>query len=577
MIETVNKVVRPKRRYISENLKIDSWDKINSIFVELLSREINSKDDLENWLFDNSELSAVLEEDMAWRYIKMNIDTTDKDLQKDFNFWINEISPKVAPFAHKLNLKLISSPFVKDLDEEKFKIYLRGVKNHIEIYREENTPLFTTVQEKQQLYGSICAKMTIEHDGETLTLQQAAQYLKSTDRNLRESIFVKVNNRRQKDVVALDNLFDELIQLRQTIAKNAGFDNFRDYMFSAMGRFDYSVADCFEFHSSVQEFIVPIISEIEKDRKNKLNVSSYKPWDTQADANGEMPLKPFDKPKDLIEKSITCFNKLDPYFGSCLNIMNNMNHLDLESKLGKAPGGFMYPLYEIGVPFIFMNAVGSQRDVVTMIHEGGHAVHSFLSRDLELTEFKSTPSEVAELASMSMELLTMDNWEVFYSNPSELKRAKIEQLEKALEGLPWIAAIDQFQHWIYTNQHTPSQRREQWVKINKTLGNQIVDWTGYELALSNQWQKQLHLYEVPFYYIEYGMAQLGAIAVWRNYKQKGSVALDEYKAALKLGYTKSIGEIYNQAGIKFDFSADYIKELASFIMKELSLLINQTD
>lgn len=577
MIETVNKVVRPKRRYISENLKIDSWDKINSIFVELLSREINSKDDLENWLFDNSELSAVLEEDMAWRYIKMNIDTTDKDLQKDFNFWINEISPKVAPFAHKLNLKLISSPFVKDLDEEKFKIYLRGVKNHIEIYREENTPLFTTVQEKQQLYGSICAKMTIEHDGETLTLQQAAQYLKSTDRNLRESIFVKVNNRRQKDVVALDNLFDELIQLRQTIAKNAGFDNFRDYMFSAMGRFDYSVADCFEFHSSVQEFIVPIISEIEKDRKNKLNVSSYKPWDTQADANGEMPLKPFDKPKDLIEKSITCFNKLDPYFGSCLNIMNNMNHLDLESKLGKAPGGFMYPLYEIGVPFIFMNAVGSQRDVVTMIHEGGHAVHSFLSRDLELTEFKSTPSEVAELASMSMELLTMDNWEVFYSNPSELKRAKIEQLEKALEGLPWIAAIDQFQHWIYTNQHTPSQRREQWVKINKTLGNQIVDWTGYELALSNQWQKQLHLYEVPFYYIEYGMAQLGAIAVWRNYKQKGSVALDEYKAALKLGYTKSIGEIYDQAGIKFDFSSDYIKELASFIMKELSLLINQTD
>lgn len=577
MIETVNKVVRPKRRYISENLKIDSWDKINSIFVELLSREINSKDDLENWLFDNSELSAVLEEDMAWRYIKMNIDTTDKDLQKDFNFWINEISPKVAPFAHKLNLKLISSPFVKDLDEEKFKIYLRGVKNHIEIYREENTPLFTTVQEKQQLYGSICAKMTIEHDGETLTLQQAAQYLKSTDRNLRESIFVKVNNRRQKDVVALDNLFDELIQLRQTIAKNAGFDNFRDYMFSAMGRFDYSVADCFEFHSSVQEFIVPIISEIEKDRKNKLNVSSYKPWDTQADANGEMPLKPFDKPKDLIEKSITCFNKLDPYFGSCLNIMNNMNHLDLESKLGKAPGGFMYPLYEIGVPFIFMNAVGSQRDVVTMIHEGGHAVHSFLSRDLELTEFKSTPSEVAELASMSMELLTMDNWEVFYSNPSELKRAKIEQLEKALEGLPWIAAIDQFQHWIYTNQHTPSQRREQWVKINKTLGNQIVDWSGYELALSNQWQKQLHLYEVPFYYIEYGMAQLGAIAVWRNYKQKGSVALDEYKAALKLGYTKSIGEIYDQAGIKFDFSSDYIKELASFIMKELSLLINQTD
>ena len=474
-------------------------------------------------------------------------------------------------------MKLINSPFVEQLNKEKFKIYLRGVKNQIDIYRQENIPLFTTLQEKQQTYGSICAAMTIEHQGKPLTLQQAAQHLKSTDRNLRESIFIKVNNRRLKDVQALDDLFDELIELRQQIAKNAGFDNYRDYMFAAMGRFDYSVSDCMKFHSSVEKFIVPIISRIENNRKNKLKVSSYKPWDTQVDANGELPLKPFNKSAELVEKSIACFNKLDPYFGSCLSIMNNMNHLDLESKIGKAPGGFMYPLYEIGVPFIFMNAVGSQRDVVTMIHEGGHAVHSFLSRDLELTDFKSTPSEVAELASMSMELLTMDNWGVFYSNASELKRAKIEQLEKALEGLPWIAAIDQFQHWIYTNEHTANQRREQWVQINKKLGNQIVDWTGYETSLSNQWQKQLHLYEVPFYYIEYGMAQLGAIAVWRNYKQKGSVAIDEYKEALKLGYTKSIGKIYDKAGIKFDFSSEYIEELAAFIVKELDVLINQTD
>jgi oligoendopeptidase F len=570
-------VQKPKRKYIPESLTIDSWGKLKSFFDDLANRDIQSSAELEKWLIDGSELSAVMEEDMAWRYIKMNIDTTDSKLQEEFNFWIKEISPNVAPFAHQLNLKLINSPFVEQLNQEKFKIYLRGVKNQIEIYREENIPLFTILQEKQQTYGSICAAMTIEHQGETLTLQQATQHLKSTDRSLRESTFIKVNARRLKDVQALDDLFDELISLRQKISKNAGFNNFRDYMFAAMGRFDYSVSDCFNFHSSVQEFIVPIISKIEKSRKNKLNVSSYKPWDTQADANGELPLKPFDKSNELIEKSITCFNKLDPYFGSCLTIMNNMQHLDLESKLGKAPGGFMYPLYEIGVPFIFMNAVGSQRDVVTMIHEGGHAVHSFLSRDLELTEFKSTPSEVAELASMSMELLTMDNWDVFYSNASELKRAKIEQLEKALEGLPWIAAIDQFQHWIYTNEHTANQRREKWIQINEKLGNQIVDWSGYEDSLANQWQKQLHLYEVPFYYIEYGMAQLGAIAVWRNYKQKGNAALEEYKAALKLGYTKSIGEIYEEAGIKFDFSSTYIEELAAFIMDELSVLINQTD
>ena len=231
-----------------------------------------------------------------------------------------------------------------------------------------------------------------------------------------------------------------------------------------------------------------------------------------------------------------------------------MKHLDLESKDGKAPGGFMYPLYEIGVPFIYMNAVGSQRDLVTMVHEGGHAIHSFLSRNLELTEFKSTPSEVAELASMSMELLSMKHWDVFYSDENELKRAKKEQLEKALEGLPWIAAIDKFQHWIYTTKHSSEERKQKWIEIDQELGNQVINWEGQENSHAIMWQRQLHLYEVPFYYIEYGMAQLGAIAIWREFILKGEEALDNYIEALKLGYTKSISKIYETAGIKFDFS-----------------------
>ena len=250
--------------------------------------------------------------------------------------------------------------------------------------------------------------------------------------------------------------------------------------------------------------------------------------------------------------------------------MQEMKHLDLESKDGKAPGGFMYPLYEIGVPFIYMNAVGSQRDLVTMVHEGGHAIHSFLSRNLELTEFKSTPSEIAELASMSMELLSMKHWDVFYSDENELKRAKKEQLEKALEGLPWIAAIDKFQHWIYTTKHSSEERKQKWIEIDQELGNQVINWEGQENSHAIMWQRQLHLYEVPFYYIEYGMAQLGAIAIWREFILKGEEALDNYIEALKLGYTKSISKIYETAGIKFDFSAPYVKELAEFIKIELS-------
>ena len=563
---------RPIRKFVPEDLVINSWNKIKSLFDNLVDREISSALELEQLMLDQSELSAVLEEDMAWRYIKMNIDTTDKELGEQFSFWIKEISPNTAPYSHKLNLKLVNSPYLKDLDQEKYRIYLRSVKKQIEIFREDNIPLFTTMEEKQQEYGAISAKMSIEVDGEKMTMQKAALLLKSTDRAKREAIYNKISSRRLQDEKALDDLFDELISLRKQIAKNAGFDNYRDYMFAAMGRFDYTPKDCFDFHDAIAKEIVPIINCFEQKRKNKLGNESYKPWDTAVDVDGLPPLKPFDGGKELTDLSIECFNRLRPYFGECLSTMKAMKHLDLESKNGKAPGGFMYPLYEIGVPFIYMNAVGSQRDLVTMVHEGGHAVHSFLSRDLSLTEFKSTPSEVAELASMAMELLSMDHWDVFYDDAADLKRARLEQLEKALETLPWVASIDKFQHWIYTNKHTAQQRKEKWLEISAELGNQIIDWEGNENVHANLWQKQLHLYEVPFYYIEYGMAQLGAIAMWRSYKQLGEQGLDNYMNALKLGYTKTIGEIYETAGIKFDFSASYVKELADFIKEELEKL-----
>ena len=446
MQTTISIPRRPKRKFVSENLLIDSWKKIKSLFDNLLEREISSVNDLEKWMLDRSELEAVLEEDMAWRYIKMNIDTTDKELGERFSFWIKEIAPKTAPYSHKLNLKLVESPFLQDLEREKYRIYLRSVNKQIEIFREENIPLFTTMEQKQQEYGAISAKMSVEVDGEKMTMQKAAQLLKDTDRNKREEVFNKISSRRLQDEKALDDLFDELITLRQEIAKNAGFDNYRDYMFAALGRFDYTPEDCFDFHDAIAKVIVPIITSFEQKRKDKLGFDSYKPWDTQVDVDGLDPLKPFEGGKELTDLSIECFNRLRPYFGDCLATMQAMKHLDLESKDGKAPGGFMYPLYEIGVPFIFMNAVGSQRDVVTMVHEGGHAVHSFLCRDLSMTEFKSTPSEVAELASMSMELISMDNWDVFYSDDKEQSCLKVTNYKDLFDGylLPIIRTYYEF-------------------------------------------------------------------------------------------------------------------------------------
>lgn len=567
---TIKLPTKKERIFLPNELVIDSWEKLKVFFDDLKNRNIGNVSDLENWLRDRSELEAVLEEDMAWRYIKMNIDTTDVELAESFNFFIAEIEPNVAPYTNEFNIKLVNSPFINDLNAEKYYIYLRGIKKQIEIFRQENIELNTKLQSESQKYGAISANMTIEYDGKELTLQQASNYLKNTDRKIREEVFQLMNEARFKSEHELNELYSTLIKLRNKLAKNAGFENYRDYMFAELGRFDYEVKDCFNFHEAIEKEVVPITNSFDGEKKRLLGLEMLKPWDTSVDPTGKPALKPFDGGEELINKTITCFNNIKPFFGECLSIMKELRYIDLDSKKGKAPGGFNYPLHEIGVPFIYMNSVGSQRDLVTMVHEGGHAIHSFLTRDLELTGFKDTPSEVAELASMSMELLSMDYWNEFYTNPEELKRAKKEQLEKALETLPWVASIDKFQHWVYENpNHNVEERYVKWNEIMKAFGSNQVDWTGNEKSLSSLWQKQLHLFEVPFYYIEYGMAQLGAIAVWRNYKQHPEKAIEQYIGALKLGYTKSIKDIYKTAGIEFNFSQAYVKELVDFVKDEL--------
>jgi oligoendopeptidase F len=561
--------VKKERKFLPQNLLIEAWETLEPFFEDLQNRPIASVLELEKWLHDRSELEAVLEEDAAWRYIKMNIDTTKPELSEAFNFFVTEIQPKTAPYDDAFNKKLVESPFLKELDQEKYFIYLRGVKKAIEIFREKNIPLMTEMQQEEQKYGAVCAKMTVEIDGEEMTLPKAARLLKDPDRAKRQNTFHIISKRRLEDKKELDDLFDHLVKLRHQVAINADFDNYRDYKFAALGRFDYSIADCHNFHESIAQHLVPLSSKLDLERKEALNLEVLKPWDKDADVSGKPALKPFDTGEELLDKSIECFYRIHPAFGEYLQIMKNMKYVDLDSKKGKAPGGFNYPLYEIGVPFIYMNSVGTHRDLVTMMHEGGHAIHSFLSRDLELTAFKNVPSEVAELASMSIELISMDHWDVFYTNETDLNRSKKEQLEQIISTLPWIAAIDKFQHWIYENPtHTAEQRDDKWDQIYMEFSGNIVNWIGQEQVKRNIWQKQLHLYEVPFYYIEYGFAQLGAIAVWRNYKQKPQEALDKFTDALKLGYTKPIGEIYRAAGIKFDFSSEWVKDLADFIFEE---------
>ncbi|PWK77793.1 oligoendopeptidase F [Mucilaginibacter oryzae] len=560
------------RTYIPASLDI-KWENLKPFYKELLDRPINSVEELEKWLRDKSELEAALEEDFAWRYIRMTCDTASEDLLQKFQYFATEIEPKIAPYSNDLNKKLVASEYVDQLDGEKYFVFLRGVKKALELFREENIPVQTEIQVEQQKYQSITGSMSVHIDDKEFTLEQASVFLKGTDRAKRQEVWEKITGRRLQDKEKLDELFDHLRKLRHTIALNAGFENFRDYMFQALGRFDYTPQDCYAFHAAIETEIVPILREQAEKRREALGLPALKPWDMDVDVSGKPALKPFRNGEDLIEKSIQCFSNINRYLGERLEIMKDNGLFDVESRKGKAPGGYNYPLAETGAPFIFMNSANTFRDLTTMVHEGGHAVHTFLTADLELNDFKHCPSEVAELASMSMELISMDNWNVYFDNEEDLKRAKRDQLVDVLKTLPWVAVVDQFQHWIYTNpDHTDTDRRTAWVEIFEPFGANFADWSEHQEAFQNLWQKQLHIFEVPFYYIEYGMAQLGAIAVWKNYKENPERGLQQYLAALKLGYTKTIKEIYETAGIKFDFSAGYVKELAGFVKAELDKL-----
>jgi len=559
--------------FLPEDFKLTDWETLEPFFIKLNERVINSVKDLEQWLKDTSEVEAFISEDACWRQVRMTCDTESKELEHAFNFFYMEIQPKIQPYADLLNKKLIESPFTKELDQEKYFTYLRSVKKSIDLFRESNIPIQAEMSVLQQQYGAIAGKMMLEHEGHEYTLQQAGKFLESEDRTIRETVYRKIAERRFIDKEALNDLFSSLIEKRHQIALNTGFKNYRDYKFAEMGRFDYTPEACFQFHEAVRKEVLPLVNQIYDEQKKRLGLDVMRPWDTEAEPAGIKPLRPFTDGKDLLDKTVKCLDELNPFFGDCLRKMNELNQLDLDSRKGKAPGGYNMPLAESGAPFIFMNAASQMSDLTTMVHEGGHAIHSFLSHDLELTGFKEYPTEMAEVASMAMELFTMDHWEVFFDNEDEMKRAKRHQLERVITIFPWIATIDKFQHWIYENPtHTIDERKENWLRILNEFSTTSIDFSGLEQYRSQNWQRQLHLFEVPFYYIEYGIAQLGAIGMWKQYRENKEKAIENYINGLKLGGTKTLPELYKSAGISFDFTPEKISELMLFVKKELETL-----
>jgi oligoendopeptidase F len=561
------------RTFIPADFTITTWPLLAIYFEQLQQAPLDTIQQVQSWLAQLSELNGAISEDVCWRQIKMTCDTTDKSLSEHYEYWCTHLQGPIAVASNKLHQKLMASDAVGKLPTQQYGIMLQGISNQLSLFTEANVPLQSQESLLAQQYGTLTGGLSITYNNVQYTLQQAAQFLQHTDRQVRKQVYELVGEVRLQQTDALNKLFDELLMIRHQISVNAGFAHYRDYKMKQLNRFDYGVAECEAFHDAVQQYIVPLCNKIFTHKAAQLGLAALQPFDIDATPIGQQPLKPFANGQELIAKSIEAFESIHPFFANCLRTMDSMQHLDLDSRLGKAPGGYNCPLAETGVPFIFMNAASTADDVITMMHEGGHAIHSFLCHQLPLNDFKEYPMEMAELASMSMELMSMDAWPVFYKDATQLTRAKCEQLERVITVLPWIAVIDKFQHWLYTNPgHTVQARTQEWQAILQAYKVPIIDYSQYTHYQAVQWQKQLHLFEVPFYYIEYGIAQLGAVAMWQQYRATPLQAIDNYIAALSKGNTLSLPQLYSTAGIEFNFSPKVIEQLATFLQQEMATI-----
>lgn len=567
MKQDFSKPAPRKRQFLPIDFELTHWESLQPFYEQLLHRPLATLADLRGWLLDRSELEGAIAEDASWRHINMTRDTTHEGYRQQYETYIKDILPQIMPIAHQLDEKTVQCPYAQALKQEVgFDLLLRCLENNISLYSADNIPILIQLELREQEYSKIAGAMTVAVGGQELTLQQAAIHLEDPDRTLREEVYQKIQHRSWQDKDTLDDLYTALISDRHQVALNAGFENFRDYSFADLRRFDYTPEHCFSFHQGVEEAVVPLLNELARGRQAMLGVATLKPWDHAVHPTGKPPLKPFSDGADLLHKTIMVFDRLDTSLGDCLRTMEDMGRFDVVSRKGKAPGGYNYQLEESGVPFIFMNAAAKFRDMITILHEGGHAIHSFLMHDLLINNFKHPTAEMGELASMAMELLTRDHWDIFFEEADDLQRAKKQHLEQVIGRLAWIATIDKFQHWVYENpHHTLEQRKAAWHDILRSFSERVTDWSGQESFKDFMWQKQLHLFQAPCYYIEYGIAQLGAIAVWRNYQQNPAQGLQKYLNALKLGYTRSLPDMYATAGIAFDLRSTYIQELVTFI------------
>jgi oligoendopeptidase F len=503
----------------------------------------------------------------------MTCQTDDLEREKAYLHFVEDIQPKAKPRFFALDGKFLGSPARRQLSPDRYFVLIRRRENNVSLFRQENVELEKDAAKLEQRSQKIAAARTVLYDGQERTLQQMAQYQENVNRDLRLETWSLSEQRRLKDREVMDQIYDELISLRQRIAKNAGFDNYRDYAFRRRERFDYSPQDCFQFHQSVERYIVPLVRKIQEERQKRLGVDVLRPWDILVDPEGRPALRPFRTSAELMEKCRQVYDRLDSDFEKDFCRLVELNLIDPDSRAGKAPGGYCVELSEVRLPFIFLNLVGRDDDVRTILHESGHGFHAFATRDRDLPfEYRgeNVPTEFAEVASMSMELLGGEQLDGTFYNHEDAVRSRQKHLEEIARLLPWIATIDAFQHWIYTNpNHTHEQREEFWLKLRERFAG-LESWENYDDVQRSFWQRQGHLFTAPFYYIEYGIAQLGALGIWTHYLKDPQDAVQAYKRALALGGSKPLPQLFKAADLPFNFGSDIVQTYAHQLRSGLS-------
>lgn len=550
------------------------WENIEPYLINLKDREIKSSQCIENLIHDESRLSEIISETRARAYINMTCQTDNKEYQKAWTDFIENIQPKLSEYNDLFNRKIINNKYVSDLSE-RYNVMLKGIKTDIEIFREENIQLQTRLSILGTKYNEIRGKQTVYFDGAEKTFAMMTIYQENTDREIREGAWRATTSRIIQDSEEISDIFEEMIELRHQIAINSGFRSFQEYIFAAMHRFDYTIQDCLEFHDSIEYSCMPLKYSMNLIRKEKLNLAKLRPWDMSVDIEGKKPLQPFKDSEDLVNGCSRIFHSMSEELGNYFDLLEKNDCLDLESRKGKAPGGYQYYLQKSRMPFIFMNAAGTQRNFETMIHEAGHAFHSFYSGHLDLIHERDSPIEFAEVAAMSMELLTHPYWEEFYEKDNA-ERAREKHLKGIIQFMPWMATIDSFQNWIYGNpHHTRAERKTKWLEIQDKFGSKVsYDGINQEENLEKiaeiSWQLQGHLFGAPFYYVEYGIAQLGALQMWKYHKEDRHNALELYKKGLSLGYTKGLTELFAASGLEISFSREHVSKLIQEVNYELN-------